>query len=94
MSSPQKAGRSDEEIGAIAYITPVMEIFFLAIRRYNKRPYVRFHTGQSLVFNGFVIFFGYGLTFAAPFAAFLGSRVLVGIMCAAELDAFLMWLWA
>jgi uncharacterized membrane protein len=93
MSSPPKAGLSDNAIGAIAYFTPVMAIFFLAIRRYNKRPYVRFHAWQSLVFNVFVIFFGYVLTFAAPYAAFLGSRVLFCVMCAAGLVAFLMWLW-
>ena len=85
MSSPPKAGLSDDAIGAIAYFTPVMAIFFLAIRRYNKRPYVRFHAWQSLVFNVFVIFFGYVLVFAAPYAAFLGTRVLFGIMCAAGL---------
>ncbi|MEI9968380.1 MAG: Tic20 family protein [Terracidiphilus sp.] len=93
MSSPPKSGLSDNAIGAIAYFTPVMAIFFLAIRRYNKRPYVRFHAWQSLVFNVFAILFGYVLTFAAPYGAFLGRRVLMGIMCAAGLVAFLMWLW-
>ena len=52
-SPPKKAGLSDNSIGAIAYFTPVLAIFFLAIRRYNKRPYVRFHAWQSLVFNVF-----------------------------------------
>src|SRR5580698_699127 len=93
MSSPPKAGLSDDSIGAIAYFTPVMAIFFLAIRRYNKRPYVRFHAWQSLVFNVFVIFFGYVLTLVLPFAAFLGPRVLMGIMCVAGVVAFLLWLW-
>lgn len=93
MSSPPKAGLSDNSIGAIAYFTPILAIFFLAIRRYNKRPYVRFHAWQSLVFNVFVIVFGYGLTFVLPFAAFLGPRVLMGLMCLMALAAFLLWLW-
>jgi uncharacterized membrane protein len=93
MSSPPKPGLSDNAIGAIAYFTPVMAIFFLAIRRYNKRPYVRFHAWQSLVFNVFVIFFGYVLTITLPFAPFLGPRVAMGLLCAAGLAAFLLWLW-
>ena len=92
-SPPKKAGLSDNSIGAIAYFTPVLPIFFLAIRRYNKRPYVRFHAWQSLVFNVFVILFGYVLTFAASYAAFLGPRVLMGVLCVAGLLAFLLWLW-
>ena len=93
MSSPPKAGLSDKAIGAIAYFTPVMAIFFLAIRRYNKRPYVRYHAWQSLVFNVFVIFLGYILTLVAPYAAFLGAGVLMGIMWALGLVGFLLWLW-
>lgn len=92
-SPPKKAGLSDNAIGAIAYFTPVLAIFFLAIRRYNKRPYVRFHAWQSLVFNVFVIFFGYALTVALPFATFLGPRVAMGLICAAAVAAFLLWLW-
>src|SRR6202034_4422752 len=80
MPNPKDSGLSDNSIGALAYFTPFPAIFFLAIRRYNKRPYVRFHSWQSLVFNVFVIFFGYVLTFAAPYAAFLGPRVLLGLM--------------
>jgi uncharacterized membrane protein len=93
MSSPPKTGLSDNSIGAIAYFTPVLAIFFLAIRRYNKRPYVRFHAWQSLVFNVFVIVLGYGLTVALPYAASLGTRGVMGLICAAALIAFFLWLW-
>ena len=48
MSNPGKSGLSDNSIGALAYFTPFPATFFLAIRRYNKRPYVRFHSWQSI----------------------------------------------
>ena len=54
--NPPKFGLSDNSIAALAYFTPLLAVFFLAIRRYNKRPYVRFHAWQSLVFNIYVIF--------------------------------------
>jgi len=93
MSNSKKTGLSDNSIGAIAYFTPFMAIFFLAIHRYNKRPYVRFHAWQSLVFNVLTIFIGYVLAFVLPFATFLGPRVLIGLTCLAGLVVFLVWLW-
>ena len=96
MSNPQKPGLSDNSIGALAYFTPVPAIFFLAIRRYNKRPYVRFHAWQSLVLNAFLFLFGCVLYFVLPFTALLGPRVLWGLVCLAGLvglAVFLLWLW-
>ena len=37
MSNSKKPGLSDNSIGAIAYFTPVMAIFFLAISAYFSR---------------------------------------------------------
>jgi uncharacterized membrane protein len=93
MSNPKKTGLSDNSVGAIAYFTPVMAIFFLAIRHYNKRPYVRFHAWQSLVFNVFVGAFGYVLAYVLPFTAFLGPRVSVGLIGLIGLVVLLLWLW-
>lgn len=93
MPNPQKAGLSDNSIGAIAYFTPFMAIFFLAIRRYNKRPYVRFHAWQSLLLNVFGISFGYMLTYILPLIPFIGPRTLLGVICLLVLAAFLIWLW-
>jgi len=67
-----KARLSDNSIGAIAYLTPGPAFFFLAIRRYNKRPYVRFHSWQSIVFNAFVFLFWLAMKLFLPFAKFLG----------------------
>ena len=89
MSDQKKSGLSDNTIGALAYFTPVPAIFFLAIRRYNKRPYVRFHAWQSVVLFAFATLLGYFLAFTLPFAKFLGPQVnivlrwLVGLIWAA-----------
>ncbi|MGP8250534.1 MAG: DUF4870 domain-containing protein [Terracidiphilus sp.] len=93
MANPPKSGLSDNSIGAIAYLTPAPAFFFLAIRRYNKRPYVRFHSWQSIVFSAFVFLFGLGLELVMPLIKFLGPRVLLGLWCLASLVVFLLWLW-
>ena len=93
MANSQKSGLSDNTIGAIAYFTPIIAFFFLAIRRYNKRPYVRFHAWQSLLFNIFAISLGYILVHILPFFTFLGIRVLIVVAGLAALVAFLLWLW-
>jgi uncharacterized membrane protein len=96
MSSPKEHGLSDNSIGALAYFTPIPAIFFLAIRRYNKRPYVRFHSWQSLVFSAFVFIFSYLLNFVAPFTASFGARVFLGfgwVFVLIWIAIFLVWLW-
>ena len=90
---PRKSGLSDNSIGAIAYLSPVPAFFFLAVRRYNKRPYVRFHAWQSIVFNAFVYLFVSALTFVLPFFKFLGPRPVLGLWCVVALVVFLSWLW-
>lgn len=87
------SGLSDNSIGALAYFTPVLPVFFLALRRYNKRPYVRFHAWQSLVFNVYVAFFGYVLLYLLRQITFLGPRVVLGLMCLVGALVFLVWLW-
>jgi len=79
MSNPKESGLSDNSIGALAYFTPVPAIFFLAIRRYNKRPYVRFHAWQSVVFSAFVFIFGFILSYLPPLTASLGPRLFLGL---------------
>jgi uncharacterized membrane protein len=96
MSNPQKSGLSDNSIAALAYFTPVPATFFLAIRRYNKRPYVRFHAWQSLVFSAFVFLFGFIMNFLLPFATNLGPRLFLGLRWLVILiwvAIFLVWLW-
>jgi uncharacterized membrane protein len=58
MPKPNKSGFTDNSLGAIAYITVVPAVFFLAISPYNKSAYVRFHAWQSTVFSAvtFILF--------------------------------------
>lgn len=93
MADSPKTGLSDNAVAALAYFTPVLPFFFLAIRRYNKRPYVRFHSWQSLLLNIFAITLGCVLFYILPFFKFLGVRVLVGATVAAGIAAVLIWLW-
>jgi uncharacterized membrane protein len=96
LTQPKEPGLSDNSIGAVAYFTPIPAIFFLAIRRYNKRPYVRFHAWQSLVFDAFVFIFTYLFSYALPYAAMLGPRFFLGIRVLIVLIwvvIFLAWLW-
>jgi len=76
MSDTKKRGLSDRSISAMAYFTPIPAIFFLAVHRYNKRPFVRYHSWQSVVFSAFVFLFGYFLAFVLPFAQFTNLTVL------------------
>jgi uncharacterized membrane protein len=96
MSNLKVSGLSDNSIGALAYFTPIPAIFFLAIRRYNKRPYVRFHAWQSLVFSAFVFIFGFVLNFVLSFTGILGPRLFLGLLWLIVLFGvaiFLVWLW-
>lgn len=93
MSSPQKSGASDNFVGAVAYFSPLPAFFFVSVRRYNKRPYVRFHAWQSLGFSAFVFLFSIAMGFVAPYIKFLGPRVLLALFCLVCLVVFFVWLW-
>ena len=96
MVNPENPGLSDNSIGALAYFTPIPAIFFLAIRRYNKRPYVRFHSWQSLVFSAFVFLFSCTLNLVLPFTLTLDPRLLLAISWLTIIlwvAIFLVWLW-
>ena len=96
MSNPRKSGLSDNTIGAAAYFTPFPAIFFLAVRRYNKRPYVRFHAWQSIVFFAFGSILGYLFAFILPFAVFAGPHFITFLRWLTLVFWFavsLAWLW-
>ena len=96
MPSPKDSGLSDNSIAALAYLTPAPAFFFLAIRRYNKRPYVRFHAWQSLVFSAFVFLFGFILSFVLPFAASHDPRIFWGlrwVVALVSVAILLAWVW-
>lgn len=96
MAIRKEPGLSDNSIGALAYFTPIPAIFFLAIHRYNKRPFVRYHSWQSLVFSAFVFIFAYLMSYALPYTSLLGHGLSLGVMCLFALlwlALFLAWLW-
>jgi uncharacterized membrane protein len=93
MDHPHKSGASDNFVAAIAYFSAIPAFFFLAIRLYNKRPYVRFHAWQSLALNAFVMLFGIVIGFVLPYLKYLGFRVLVGLFCCICLVVFSLWVW-
>jgi uncharacterized membrane protein len=96
MPNPKEPGLSDNSIGALAYFTPIPAIFFLAIRRYNKRPYVRFHSWQSLIFSALVFLYSCTVDFVLPSIAPLAPHLLMGLGWLAILvwiAIFLVWLW-
>lgn len=93
MSQPQKSGASDNFVAAVAYFSPIPAFFFLAIRHYNKRPFVRFHAWQSLVFSAFVFLFGIAMEFLAPYLKFLGQHSLLVLFSVGCLAVFVVWLW-
>ena len=48
MPEPTPTGLTDNSAGALAYVTFVPAIVFLAMPPYNASPYVRFHSWQSI----------------------------------------------
>jgi uncharacterized membrane protein len=48
MSEPTQSGLSDNGAGALAYVTFIPAIIFLAMPPYNRSSYVRFHSWQSI----------------------------------------------
>src|ERR1039458_7748522 len=88
MPEPNKSSFTDNSLGAIAYLTVVPAIFFLAISPYNKSAYVRFHAWQSTVLSAvtFILFLVLSLFPALntylESVAFLGLYLLVLIVWA------------
>ena len=49
MTESTQTGISDNGAGALAYVTFIPAIVFLAMPPYNKSSYVRFHSWQSIM---------------------------------------------
>jgi len=47
----RSSGLSDNAAGAIAYLTVIPAIVFLLLEPYNRSPFVRFHSYQSIAFG-------------------------------------------
>jgi uncharacterized membrane protein len=96
MPDSNRSGLSDNSLGAIAYITFVPALFFLAVAPYNKKFYVRFHAWQSLVFNVFALFIWWVLGCCAAFVVFHGLTALMileWVRIVFMVAVTLLWLW-
>ena len=47
-SSVNQSGLSDHAAGGLAYVTIIPAIVFLIVAPYNRSPFVRFHSWQSI----------------------------------------------
>lgn len=50
-AAPAASGLTDNMAGMLAYITIIPAIIFLVMEPYNKKPFVRFHSFQSIFFG-------------------------------------------
>jgi uncharacterized membrane protein len=88
MPDPNKASFSDNSLGAIAYLTVVPALFFLAISPYNKSAYVRFHAWQSTVLSAVAFILCMVMSLLPvlnsyfEFLAFLGLYLLILVLWA------------
>jgi uncharacterized membrane protein len=89
------AGMDDNVVGALCYLVGfITGIIFLVLEPYNKRPFVRFHAFQSILFSvGWIaLSMALGIVFGITGAAlslwwvFLPLRLLIGLL------GFLLWL--
>jgi uncharacterized membrane protein len=88
MSDPKQPGLSDNLIGAIAYITVVPALFFLAIAPYNRSAYVRFHAWQSTALTVVMFIISTIVSYVPTLHSFRLPFVLMGL-------SFAIWiLWA
>jgi uncharacterized membrane protein len=93
MPDPKNHGLTDNSLGALAYITVVPAIFFLAISPYNKRAYVRFHAWQSIVLFALTFILCCILSFFPMLNTYLESIAYLGLYVLVLLVWLLVSLW-
>ena len=90
------SGMTDNVAGALCYLVGfITGIIFLVMEPYNKRPFVRYHAWQSIIFSvGWfifsialnIVFAGLALAGGGMWSLFLLFRLVIG------LGGFLLWL--
>lgn len=68
MAEATQSGLTDSAAGSIAYLTLIPAIVFLIVEPYNKNPYVRFHSWQSIFLCVAAFVINVILTFVFAFA--------------------------
>jgi len=90
MPEPAQSGLSDNGAGALAYITFIPAVIFLAMPPYNKSAYVRFHAWQSIFLTVACVAVFIVLTILGRIP-FVGILVLP-LMLFLDLGLFILWL--
>ena len=88
-------GLSDNQLGALAYVTPIPAIAFLLFEPYRNIPFVRFHSYQSLflTFAAIILMFATGILSIFHFLqALLGTLVQLALFALWALAAYRAWL--
>jgi len=90
MTETAESGLSDNGAGALAYITFIPAVIFLAMPPYNKSAYVRFHAWQSIFLTVacFALFVVLAILGRIPFLGLL----VVPLMFILDLGLFILWL--
>jgi uncharacterized membrane protein len=92
LTETTESGFSDNGAGAIAYITFLPAIAFLALPPYNKSSFVRFHAWQSIFLTvGWVALFVI-LAILARIPVF--GLIIFPIMLLVDLGMFALWILA
>ena len=78
-SDQKKSGFSENSLGAIAYITVVPAIFFLAVPPYNKSANVRYHAWQSVILFAVAFILCIVLSFFSVLNTYLESIVYLSL---------------
>lgn len=87
------SGMADNVAGMLAYVTFIPAIIFLVMEPYNKRPFIRFHSFQSIFFAvawtalwivlsivGMIPFFGLLSLFIFPILGLLGLVIWIVLL--------------
>ena len=90
MTETTQSGLSDNGAGAIAYITFIPAIAFLAMPPYNKSSYVRFHAWQSIFLTVFWVALFVVLAILARIPLF--GLLIFPVMLVVDLGMFVLWI--
>jgi uncharacterized membrane protein len=75
MSETVQAGISENSIGAVAYLTLIPAILFLAIAPYNRSAYVRFHAWQSIIVGAIAFLLNFAVSSLMQTTSFVSARL-------------------
>lgn len=90
MTESTETGISDNGAGALAYVTFIPAIVFLAMPPYNKSSYVRFHSWQSILLAvaWVVLLIVLAILVRIPFL----GLIVFPLMILIDLGMFILWL--